>query len=114
MIEEDLKTYLELETQSKVYAFTKPLNELTPCITYKRVDTETNNNQSGKGDIKKARFQINVIGNSFMEVKILAELVINSLDCYVGNFNSFLISEVDTKDEDGIYIVILDFYVWYK
>jgi hypothetical protein len=112
MIEEELKTYLETVTQVKVYAFTKPLKETSPCITYWRIPTEPARNQSGRGDLQKGRFQINVIGKNFMEVKLLAEKVIYSLDCYKGNFESFLISEVDTKEEE--YLINLDFYVWYK
>lgn len=113
MIEADLKQYLETATQAKVYALTKPLKETTPCITYQRIPTEPNRNQSGRGVLQKARFQVNVIGKNFMEVKNLAEKVINSLDCFTGVFQSFLISEVDTKEEEE-YLINLDFYVWYN
>jgi hypothetical protein len=113
VIEETLLT--KLNAIIRTFPLKKPKTESFPCLIYQRIDTQENNTHSGKS-LNRPRFQITCAAKTYIGAKNLAFLVKNALDLNKTDFIlSHLINESDAMlDEENIYQIFLDFYIWEK
>ena len=117
MLELDLAKKLN-EITKQNYPLKAPQGVIPPYLTYAKVSNSRKYILSGYSGDSEARMQINCIGKTYSEAKLLAQQLIKTLETWP-NANSiqsvFNENEIDMYDEDtGFYQIPVDFIINYK
>jgi len=113
LIEETLKTTLDT-LGYKVFPLKKPQDTALPCLVYTKIANPRRKTHSGKVNLKKARFQIDVYSSTYSEVKTITKLVEDLLEC---NTTPWTLSQlIDARDltEENSYRVLIESYLFYE
>lgn len=122
-IEETLKSVLVAGTSSvsaTVHALRKPMAAALPAVVYRRISTLPHRHHASSGVtglVKRDRFQITLITESYSELVTLSKLVDAVM---VGNTTNFSATQplgpaIEDKDETAkLYESIKDYYIWHK
>ncbi len=117
MLEIDLAEKLN-EVNEQNYPLKAPQGVIPPYLTYAKISSNRKYTHSGYSGDSESRVQINCVGKTYSEAKLLAQQLIVALDEWpnANNIQSvFNENEIDMYDEDtGFYQIPVDFIINYK
>lgn len=117
MLEMDLAKKLN-EVNKQNYPLKAPQGVIPPYLTYAKISSNRKYTHSGYSGASESRMQINCVGKTYSEVKLLAQQLIVALEEWPNANNiqsAFNENEVDMLDEStGLYYIPVDFIINYK
>jgi hypothetical protein len=112
MIEETLVTVLKAATTKEVIALKKPEGN-NNCVVYKRISRKNYRSHSSSNGLTRYRYEFSCYGNSLLESRVLADRVVNVLDCNRTNFVlATFEDELDNDVVNGLYCRVIQFFIW--
>lgn len=123
MIETDLVGYIKglAVVGERIYPHLKPQKTDLPVVVYHRISTARRLTHSGPVGKVKARFQIDIIAETFEETRRIGTVIRQALHGYRGYMGTTFIglsaldNEIDLPDaETRLFRKVMDFLIWYE
>ena len=126
-IEEALYSYLSSHSGltnlvgNRIYPMILPQNTALPAVSYQRISAIRERSHEGPSGLAHPRFQFSCWGDTYKQVKDVAEQIRFALDGYKGIMNEVHIDAIYIEDDRDvydpktkIYHIAIDAVIWHE
>jgi hypothetical protein len=103
---------IKRRVSTRIYPLVMPQDCQLPALTYQRISSDPVNHLGGYSNLENPHVMVNMWGQNYHEVKVMAEEVHEAMELAV-DFKSLLTNEFDIYDpEVNLYAVSHDYSCW--